>query len=235
MKCYWWDEFDNFGDLLGPALLQHFGVRSEHAEPAEADLVCIGSVLGHLPDGWRGTVAGAGLLDSGHVPDLSGARIRAVRGPLTASALGLSVPVCADPGLLAHELLGPMPSKVYTVGVLPHWSDSALTSVYPGEHELSPIVNSNGIRSMVLEIAQCETLITSSLHGLIVADALGIPVQAEAYGRLRRPKEGGDFKWRDYAASLGIEHRWGKRRVAPCDTVRRLQGELMEVFDGLRG
>ena len=53
---------------------------------------------------------------------------------------------------------------------------------------------------VVRDISTCEAIVSSSLHGLIVADALEIPnVRVSFHGRLK----GGDFKFEDYASGVG--------------------------------
>jgi hypothetical protein len=82
--------------------------------------------------------------------------------------------------------------------------------------------------TVIHDIARCDTLITSSLHGIIVADSLGIPVQPEPFPNL--PNEGGDFKHRDYSSALGIRNEFGKMRQAPRDRVEEAQRSLREVL-----
>jgi hypothetical protein len=51
----------------------------------------------------------------------------------------------------------------------------------------------------VREIASCSVVITTSLHGLVVADSYGIPA---VWTTLDPPLSGGDFKFRDYETAL---------------------------------
>ena len=50
-------------------------------------------------------------------------------------------------------------------------------------------------RRTVREIAACRVVVTTSLHGLVTADAFGIPA---VWTTLDPPLGGGDFKFRDY-------------------------------------
>jgi hypothetical protein len=55
--------------------------------------------------------------------------------------------------------------------------------------------------------ASCQRIVSSSLHGLILADALGIPNMWDPYP----PADPGDgFKYRDYASAYG-------ERIAPYE------------------
>jgi hypothetical protein len=57
---------------------------------------------------------------------------------------------------------------------------------------------------VIQDIAECEYIASSSLHGLIVADSLGIPCV-----RILLSEGiilGGDFKFNDYYSSVGIQH-----------------------------
>lgn len=58
--------------------------------------------------------------------------------------------------------------------------------------------------SVLMRIAECETILSSALHGLIVADSLGIPnMWSTASGRLL----GGEYKFHDYYSVFGTAPR----------------------------
>lgn len=98
----------------------------------------------------------------------------------------------------------------------------------------------------VAEISACETIVTSSLHGLITADALGIPA---VWVGLDPAHEMGDFKFADYEAAVtpgvsrGVSFGEGRELsdllahvgVADADTVDRLVDGLWETGQQLRG
>jgi len=91
---------------------------------------------------------------------------------------------------------------------------------------------------------QCRTIVSSSLHGLVVADSLGIPnMRMICSDRIR----GGDYKYDDYYSAFGMtEHnRFDIRemdinnidiqriiddyRITP-DQVAQMKKELIEAF-----
>lgn len=227
MKAYWWVERENFGDRLNWTILQHLEADPAWRTPAEADLVMVGSVLEHLPEGWSGTVCGAGKLHEDSVVDLSNANVLALRGHLTAeSVTGVKGPVVVgDPALLMPLIVRQHPAK-YDLGVVPHWSDTTLRERFPYGHFIDPTGRPEWV---VEEIAKCKRIVSSSLHGTIVADAYGIPRQAELFPQAA--SEGGDFKFRDHASIFGTHPHFGEMWLAPHEIVERIQAELREVLE----
>ena len=225
LKAYWWKGEPgryvlNWGDALSDTILNYFNVAHEWAYPENADLVLTGSILEHLPHGWNGTVLGAGKLreHSEIRIRLRNANIIAVRGPLTAKHLKGDVAL-GDPGLLASLMVVPR-QAFYDVAVLPHWSDPELVQRFPYAHPISPF---NGAMWVMNEISKARRLITSSLHGVIVADSMNIPRQAERFDE-------SDFKWRDYHASIDAELEFGKLVLANQNQVEKRQEEIRDAL-----
>lgn len=233
VKAYFWKDKPNFGDRLATMLLRRFAnLESVWAKPEEAELVVIGSILGHLPKNWTGVVAGVGKLHESTVIDLPHATFLAVRGPLTAKGLKRDV-VMADPGLLADELVG-YRDKEYDLGIVPHWTDKTL-ALDPRFTKFNPriIDVSQDPMEVLREISRCKKIVTSSLHGAIVADAFIIPRRIELAPRMitHAHQEGGDFKWRDYHASVGMKFQPGVLMTADPHKISDLQHQLFEVFE----
>lgn len=231
LGAYWWKGRPNFGDALTHWLLDKVGAAHQWADATESDIVVTGSVLEHLPNQWAGTVMGAGTLYppgalSGKV-DLSSARVLALRGKLTAKAVGAaSRVVLGDPGLLASRLIGEVPEVKHDLGIIAHWSDKRLTRRYPWAHIIDAATDD--AEHVVREIASCRAIISSSLHGLIVADSFGIPRRAELFNQAA--SEGGDWKFRDYASVFDTHPHFGEFWTAPADIVARIIDELLNEF-----
>jgi hypothetical protein len=78
--------------------------------------------------------------------------------------------------------------------VMPHYHDTEIMRV-SDKSVLSIDVSDPNWQVTVDRIVSCDVLVTSSLHGLIAAEAYGVPVVwVQPSGRLR----GGEFKFRDY-------------------------------------
>jgi pyruvyltransferase len=201
-RLRWLDRpLNNFGDLLGPvvveAMLRRLGLRPEDAV-ADRQLLSVGSVLHFAQPGavvWGSGVNGKIPAERHRTADLD---VRAVRGPLTRRFLadrGVEVPaVYGDPALLLPILLPDLrrsrPTRTLTV--IPNLNDAATAAPVDG------FVSPRGrLRGVLEAIASSELVVGSSLHAVIVAEALGIPA------RLVRSEAESDFKYADYYAGTG--------------------------------
>jgi pyruvyltransferase len=235
VKIYFWEgsrrHIKNFGDQINPMLLDFLEVQHEWAPPADAELVITGSLLEHLPANWSGTVCGAGKLHEHSNVDLSHAKVLALRGKLTADSVrGLTGPiVLGDPGLLVSDWIE-QPVAKYDLGILPHWTDHQLAGRFFYGQLLSA---TDPPEQVIKNIARCKRVITSALHGLIVADAYGIPRQAELFPRA--DSEGGDFKYRDYCSVYDTHPHFGQMWRAPHNLVERVRGQLRGALAAVAG
>lgn len=233
MNLYYWKGKKNFGDLLSGLLLERFcGLKSQWAEPGEADLVMCGSVLEHLPNDYAGMIAGAGKLHEKTKIDLPYAKILALRGPLSAKGISGNF-VLGDPGLLADELVK-IENKEYSLGIVPHWSDTVLGTKF--KKWRPHIINvADDPLHVITEIAKCKKIVSSSLHGIILADALQIPRRIELAPRMiTHSSEGGVFKWKDYCASLNMKFETGRTQQTDRNKVVDIQHELFDVFEEIK-
>jgi pyruvyltransferase len=180
------------------------GVRRRRGVPVT---VACGSVLQWV--GWEDSVVwGSGFIDAGCRFWRKPGEIRAVRGPLTRDLVlrqGVECPeLYGDPALLLPRVLKPRPAaERFRLGLIPHWRDR-------GDPNVRRLAEADGVRlidvrlpvdQVVNEIAACETVASTSLHGVIVAAAYGVPA---AWIEVSDRVEGGGFKFRDFFASLGI-------------------------------
>lgn len=181
--------------------------------PADATLMGIGTVLTaeNLPAGRR-LVVGSGT-GYGTPPDLAPAAdwdIRAVRGPRTAARLGLDPALgLGDPAILLPRLaqFADIPRGNDTVFV-PHYKTVALCD-WPALCAGLGIVYqspSDPAETVIRRLAGAGQVIAESMHAAIVADAFGTPWRV-----VRIARAFNDFKWGDWAESLG---------AAPLDIYR---------------
>lgn len=236
-KEYHWSEQANFGDAMAPLLLERFaGVKTEWDTICHARIISVGSVLEHVPPLWDGIILGSGKLreDSQLHLHTKTATILALRGPLTARQCPAGNYAIGDPGLMVSELIT-MPDKEHDLGIIPHWTDEQLAArpefQGDGTWDVTVIDPRLDPLQVITQIASCQRVVTSSLHGAITADAFGIPRRVELAGLTRN--DGGNFKWRDYSASIGIPFETGKMTEVSRLAVADRQYELYDAYNDL--
>jgi pyruvyltransferase len=242
MKMYWWNEVPNFGDGLSPLLLEHFThMKVKWDTISHSKLISTGSILEHVPPLWDGTILGSGrLLENSrlHLQQMKSgvtAKILLLRGPLSARGIPGNYGL-GDPGLLADELVGPQ-KKLWDLGIVPHFSDMDLvkrfTALIPKQHSIKVISPSKDPLTVVKEIGSCYRIVTSSLHGMIVADAFGIPRRVEYCSKM--DKDGGDFKFRDYSASIQTPFETGKMMEPSRTSIEDIKYNIYDAYKALPG
>lgn len=221
---YW--KNTNFGDELGPALIEEFSGRKVQYKdiginridrlkavlkldlkkvntiyfPHQKVFSSIGSILSWLP---KGTIVwGSGFMNSNE--KFKGGKILAVRGKLTERLLKLQGHklelIYGDPALLLPLWIKPEKFKKYKLGIIPHWSEYEYFKDTYGEQHHVIDLRSNNIKDILSEITSCEYILSSSLHGIIVAHSYQIPALWIKHGNI-----GTDgFKFHDYFSSVEI-------------------------------
>ena len=228
LRLYYSESQYNFGDIVNPLLLERiFGQRSVRTHHKKAEFYAIGSLLQKLAIPRKNifrrichhyrpcvTLWGTGFISALSTQDFCIARpIKpcAVRGKLSKQQLEAmtgkhyDIPL-GDGGLLLDRLLDVRPAKKYAIGIVPHYSDyaSADVSALASQLRNATVVNVIGDPIETLKhIAECETILSSSLHGLIAADSLHIPNMRLEIGS---NVTGGDFKFHDYYSVFDIHH-----------------------------
>lgn len=171
----------------------------------------IGSHLGTACADPNGVVWGAGCI-SATVPLVGRPKkICAVRGWMSNERLkqaGHPAPdVVGDAALLLPRLYEPKRNlEKRSLGVIPHcfeWEEGFYRKTRNWE-DTRVIDISGGIEEVIEQIVACDRVISSSLHGIICADAYGIP--AIWLHASERPA-GDGFKFRDYFSSVGRPDR----------------------------
>jgi len=163
----------NFGDLLGPVVVREL-VAQLGLGPAgqRRRLLAIGSVL-HF--GRPGDVVWGAGRNAKAADEVEGLDVRAVRGPRTAAGHP-GVLAGGDPALLLGglrpELVVP-PEHRSGVAIVPNLNELV------GMRRHRGVVNPRAPLARVLRrLASSELVVGSSLHGIVVAEALGVPARA---------------------------------------------------------
>jgi hypothetical protein len=211
----WWDLKPNFGDTVGPWLVQQLTgrpvINSNWLEPQRPALFTAGSVFRRLTiPGHR--VWGTGVIGPFTDAELERLRpnrpeaIHAVRGALSrrelTEKLGWDVPeVYGDPALLLPRYLTPASCAKTSgkVAVVPHYAHRKLFSTVEGPR-LRVVDATDGLERVVDQIANASHCISTSLHGVIVAHAYGVPWTWLRIGNQRLA--GDTFKFEDFFTVL---------------------------------
>lgn len=216
----------NYGDLLaryiveqlsGKPVVKYLGNNVYHLDS-------VGSVLNRNEMCSNAVVWGSGFLSPQANYKIFLTKIRqwfrgkvgnphylAVRGPKTRHILlkaGYDCPaVFGDPALLMPSLYRPSSLKKFKMGVVLHWSQEKFAEMFSGMEGVKIIhINRdyNSLNSFVDEIASCEFILSSSLHGLIIANAYKVPCVRLKIDRnpIAASEKKDDFKFEDYLAGL---------------------------------
>ena len=157
---------------------------------------------------------------------------RAVRGPLSRDVvlkLGHKCPeIYGDPAILMPLIYKPTVSKEHDYAIIPQYvTEASIREQYPDEYIIS--MNTNDYKSVISQILSCRKVVSSSLHGVILAEAYGVP--AVWYRGLM---EEIDFKYHDYYAGTG------RFNIKPATSVEEALAieplplpDLPRLYDGL--
>ena len=224
----------NWGDALNPVLINLLSAK----EPLNSHHVLnisdqpVYSVIGSLLDESTEknlVVWGTGFQFEGGKFKVKPQKIHAVRGPLSRENVirsGLECPeVFGDPALLYPMFYRPDGPKKYDMGIIPHYVDkhSSLLDKFSDLPNVKLIDINAPTNKFIDEVSACKAVASSSLHGLIVADAYDIP---STWLSISDKVLGGGFKFRDYFLSVG----------KPCEHPVELTPELSlaQIFDSLK-
>jgi hypothetical protein len=210
-----WYSSNNFGDSLTHYLIKKISGRTPILvaidDPCEKVMVT-GSILNN--EAVNAIVWGCGLaFSTDTVPEKK--QILAVRGKLTGEILKKQGTqfneVYGDPCLLLPRIYDVNVPKRWTLGILPHYVDTKL--VYDklglndselGMHGIKILDIMSDVENVIQQVKSCEKVISSTLHGLIVCHAYGIPCE---WVKFSDNIGGDDFKYLDYFSSINSDKK----------------------------
>jgi len=229
INLIYWDE-DNFGDALNPVLVEELSGRPTQYKdvnlsiadrraivlnsikewnfkafhtilfPWQSVLACIGSIISWLPK--NATVWGAGFMNAHE--QFRGGTTLAVRGRLTDEKLQAegyaACGIYGDPALLLPLWMKPTVQKVHKLGLIPHWKEVDYFIEHYGSQYHIIDLRTRDIEKVVNEISSCEYILSTSLHGVIVAHAYEVPALWIKKGYI----DTDGFKFHDYFSSVDI-------------------------------
>ena len=248
-------DIPNMGDQLNPLIVDRlFGYGIVRTRLEQAEVFLLGSFLGEL--GKRKSrrqvaVWGTGFISYEDAGPAAGLNVdyRAVRGNLTKQRLErrlgrkLDLPT-ADPGLLSALLLDQPVAKEYDLGVIAHFRerhDPRFAQLAQLARSVRMIDVTQDPLTVIRQIASCRRILSSSLHGLIISDSLGIP---NLHVKVTDNLKGDGFKFDDYYSAFDVPHEFvdlreetiesldvidRRYRILP-EAVAAKQRQLLEAF-----
>ena len=219
----------NFGDALSPLVVSLLTGRRVVYANDPVKLVALGSIFFALQDG--DVVWGAGLARREHVSYAASARevmYRALRGPATARLLRSRGVACAvpfgDPAILLPLLIDNDIAPQHEIGVVPHWSQFPDFEREIRDPHVKLIDVCDSFDDVARAILSCRLVLSTSLHGVILAESYGIPALLVFYGGQPR---GDDTKYIDYFEST--ERDLHARSITRIPDITRLASETSRV------
>ena len=211
IKLFYSNHGNNFGDCLSPIICEKLSGQEIHFHSVKkSNFFAIGSILHRLNNEfWR---IRKNIWGSGHISEVerykSPHNFYALRGKKSAYLIRNSAPESlGDPGLLVDLVLPEyrLIKKKYQLGIIPHHVDQNNLELL-ATLKKHPKIMFIDIRTAPLEflkqVASCEVILSSSLHGLIAADSFGIP---NKWLKISNNLIGADFKFNDYYSAFDIK------------------------------
>lgn len=216
---------DNLGDYLSKIVVSHFIPKNQNYNNKfgkEITLYAIGSILGFRTQ--NAVVWGSGILEDNKLPlfelCLSKLDIRAVRGPKTYERLiklGKKVPkVFGDPAILMPFIyLPPQKPKKYAISLILNHMNRDFEIPKSNINKIE--ILTSDYENFINQIVQSRKIISSSLHGIILAETYGIPAI------LLLHENQSMFKYKDYYYSTGRYDITVAHNVADALTMQPMQ------------
>ena len=218
MKLFWWqskrqDQRENYGDLMSKYLVEKISKKKVKtvSHPSKfpynffrKHYISIGSIISSANA--NSIVWGSGIIKK--CDSIANADFRAVRGPKTRQRIiemGYDCPEkYGDPALLLPKYYQKKDICKYELGIIPHYVDYEAVHHHFKDEKTVKVIDllTKDIEKTTDEIMECEKIISSSLHGVIVSQAYQIPA---LWVKFSDKLFGDDIKFQDYFDSVNIK------------------------------
>lgn len=210
---HYWDHEKNWGDSINKFIFESILSREVLSANRvfnfknQEIITGIGSVLNSRLSNY--SIWGSGFLSEEHGLIARPNKVLAVRGKLTQKKIkdqfGINCQTFGDPGFLFKDFYNPDQEFEYSIGIIPHFKEMNEPIVHSIKKRFSNGINVIDPRINIFEFAnevkKCEKILSSSLHGLILAESYGIPTSRII---LSEKLIGGDFKFKDYYSGVNV-------------------------------
>jgi pyruvyltransferase len=200
----------------------------------QPEYMMVGSILG-----WKAwapdvqIVWGSGFMSDTNVLRNRPRAIIAVRGDLTRNQLPAAwrgeIATIGDPGLLVADMVPDLPDPVPgRIGFVPHFTHkrAPLLQTLTTAPDIHVIDIQQDVVPFMRELATCEVVVATAMHGLIAADGLGRPTRWASLPGHDMPA-GGLFKFHDYFSAAGLQQD-RPDPIATADDIRAAAGRAIQ-------
>lgn len=247
VNLIYWRKHVNLGDALAPVILDWMLKRKDIEIDCVTDKTYALATVGSIVDLGRfdSTIWGSGLQSFESMVNISKASykkldIRAVRGPYTRQALlacGYHCPeIYGDPGILMPEIY--MPENIVKedkIILVNHYSvkDSHIKKCNENVEILD--IKTADYKGFIDSLCTAKKVISSSLHGIILAESYGIP----SVFLLSDPKNKEILKYYDWYFStnrfsvkiaLSLEEALSMEPMQLPDNLEIMRKQLIKAF-----
>lgn len=236
VKLFWWEEPypGNLGDIINPYVIEKMtGIPPKYA-PAGVGMCAIGSVIKYAKENVPVWGSGSPRLDAELNPK---AIYHAVRGPHTRELVmkngGTCPEVYGDPAWFLPVLHATPVERTHKTGLILHFTHE--DSNLPVDEALRQIpirrVGYEDIEDFLDEMRSCDRIVSSSLHGVIIAHAYGIPALWATVTESKQQIHGDGIKFQDYFLSVGITEEQVPLDLSTLDVIsdRTLPEEMFTL------
>ena len=211
----YYDFENNWGDKVNPYLVEKITGKKVISSNSifnyknKPEILGVGSII--TGDLSNYVIWGSGVISEKTTLINKPKEVLALRGLNTLKKIkevGGDCNFFGDPVLLFPEIFPKSNvEKKYKYGIVPHFKNKNSIGIKKiielNNPEIKIIdIQSEGIEQFVTDILSCENILSSSLHGLILAEAYGIPTCRVVFSEKIL---GGDFKFYDYYSGVGIQ------------------------------
>lgn len=228
MNLFWSNNpaVPNFGDDINKFIFSKAFNETVDYVPSnhkEYHFTGIGSILHHANK--YSVPVGSGFINSTDTCIEAPQHIIAVRGKLTRDRLlkmGIKCPESyIDLAVLFPNFFNPHIPKKFKLGIIPHYIDKNIgfiKNLIEGRNDVLLIdIQNLDHFDFVTQVLSCDLIASSTLHGIIIADAYGIP---SSWLEFSNNVIGDGFKFYDYFSSTNINKH--KLQVNAHTTVQQI-------------
>lgn len=216
---------NNIGDTLTPIILDWLKIPHQRAKNGDSGkFLGVGSILGVAKE--NDVVWGSGFIKDLKFEKPKGLKVLAVRGKLSEEILQVDCRVFGDPALLLPLIYNPKIEKTHRTGAIPHYVDvdEPVFKEFKEEGYFMIDVRQDW-KSFIDQVLSCKSIVSSSLHGIVIAEAYGIPA---TWVKPSKNVIGDGFKFADYLTGTGRKPMFNGGRFPPINHLKLIQDRLIQ-------